>query len=368
MASRILRFPNRPISSELGHLSARRILETGFDQRLRRETELHLEDPETLLALCGELRSLMDTTPARVRDEAEFLYRFVAVPKRPIGLFDEREYFLGETAAIAGTACRHLSRRDEARVWFDRAEAGFRHTMNVAAELARLGYQRLALRLEERQLEVVIEMAPSLRESFEQLDMAEDALKCRFLEGLALMESDKPAEAVAVFRHTCREAEALQSEKLLALAYTNLTQLHGMLGESVRAVEASRKAVPVLRRLNDRVGLAKVQWGLAMMLREQRDLVGAIETYRAAQAEFSHLGMRADVAALHLVVADLLLDLRKDSEAQAEILAALPVIDELKMVPEGLAALTLLKESLRQSSINRQALRDLHGFFEELSR
>ncbi|MBC8646314.1 MAG: hypothetical protein H7X85_04075, partial [Thermoanaerobaculia bacterium] len=52
---------------------------------------------------------------------------------------------------------------------------------------------------------------------------------------------------------------------------------------------------------------------------------------------------------------------------EQEILAALPIIEELKMVPEGVAAMALLRESLRQRSINRQALRDLHGYFEELA-
>jgi len=49
-----------------------------------------------------------------------------------------------------------------------------------------------------------------------------------------------------------------------------------------------------------------------------------------------------------------------------EVLAALPIIDELKMVTEGVAALSLLRESLRQQKINRQALRDLHGYFEDI--
>jgi hypothetical protein len=38
----------------------------------------------------------------------------------------------------------------------------------------------------------------------------------------------------------------------------------------------------------------------------------------------------------------------------------------LKMVPEGMAALSLLRESVRHQSVNRQALRDLHGYFEDL--
>ncbi|HYB54151.1 MAG TPA: hypothetical protein VEG84_09815, partial [Thermoanaerobaculia bacterium] len=88
--------------------------------------------------------------------------------------------------------------------------------------------------------------------------------------------------------------------------------------------------------------------------------------YRAAQKEFDEIGMRADVAALHLVVADLLLELGQEGAATQSVLAAIPVIQELNMVPEGMAALQLLRESLRDQRIDRPALRALHGYFEEI--
>ena len=366
MTGRILPFPHRAICSAEGKAAARRILDTPASKRLLDSEHLPLQEPEALLWICSALRGQMDTSPGNVREEAEFFYRFVDMPRREIGIFDERDYFLGELALIAGTACRHLSRRDEARLWFDRSEAGFRHTVNATAELSRVAYQKLALRLEERHLEAVLEMVPPLIESFRKLEMPEDVLKCRFLEGLALMESGRLADAATVFRAVTHEARELRSDKLLALAYTNLTQIHGILGETEEAVLSSRLALPILRHLEDRIGLAKVQWGIANLLRGQGQVVAAIEAYRAAQQEFERIGMRADVAALSLVVADLLLEIERDQEAMREILSALPVLDELKMVPEGVAAFSLLRESTRQQRINRQALRDLHGYFEDL--
>ncbi len=368
MAGRVLRFPAKCVSSEEGKAAALRILTIPCSERARNAVELHLEEPETLLALAFFLRDRLDSAPAIVRDEAEFLYRFLEKPRRPIGLFDERDYFLGELALIAGTACRQLSRRNEARLWFDRSESTFRHTASAFNELSRLAYQRLALRTEEREFEAVMELAPPLAETFERISMPEEALKCRFLEGLALMESDCLPDAIGVFETICREAERLKSEKLLASAYGNLTHIYGMMGDSQRAIDASRQAIPVLTRLDDKVALAKVQWGLAALLREIGQIPASIEAYRVAQREFRQIGMRADVAALSLVVADLLLELNQDLEARLEILSALPIIDELKMVPEGMAALSLLRESTRQLRINRQALRDLHGYFEDLPR
>jgi tetratricopeptide (TPR) repeat protein len=365
MTGRLLRFPKALLSSEEWRLAGRRILEKLPADRVGNSSDLGLEEPETLLAISEYLRDLSSDSPAKTRDEADFFYRFLEKPRRPLGLFDERDYFLGEFGLIAGTACRQLSRRDEARLWFDRAEAAFRHTVNSEADLARLAYQRLALRLEERQIDAVMELVPPLIESFQKLGMHEDAVKCRFLHGLALMTSGSE-EAVAVFSEICLETERLGNRKLLAAGLVNLTHAFALFGEFGRAAEASEKAIPLLRAVNDKIGLAKVEWGLGTLLREQGQIPSAIEMYRASQKDLNELGVRADVAALSLVVADLLLETGHDKDAMQEILRALPVIDELKMVPEGMAALSLLRESVRHQSVNRQALRDLHGYFEDL--
>jgi tetratricopeptide (TPR) repeat protein len=363
VSGRLLRFPGGKLSSEQAERAAERIFATPFEDRADKKRTLHLEDPETLLTLCGILRDRITSSPSTVHDEAEFLYRFLESPKRDIGLFDERDYFLGETALIAGASCRYLSRREESWIWFDRSEANFRHTMNAAADLSRLGYQRLAERLEERQITLVLELLPPLIASFERLGMAEDALKCRFLEGLAFLESGQPAEAATAFQSICAQAEALGSRRLLAEAYVNLTQVHAMLGEADEAIQASSRAVPLLRELGNQISLAKIQWGLGMLLRETEQIPEAIVAFRSAQAEFGALGLRADTAALNLVLADLLLDQGQNIEALREIASALPVIDELKMAPEGMAALSLLRESALRQQINRAALRELHGYF-----
>ena len=209
-------------------------------------------------------------------------------------------------------------------------------------------------------------MLPSLLESFQRLEMWDEALKCRFLEGSALIESDDLKAAVRVYDEIVVEAERLGNSRLLGTAFANLTQIYGMMGNAEAAIAASARAIPVLRRLDDRVALAKTQWGLATMLRETGQIAASIETFRTAQTEFEAIGMRADVAALNLVIADLLLENGRERDAQREIAAALPIISELKMAPEGMAALQLLRESARRQEINRQALRDLHGYFEEL--
>ncbi len=364
----VVRFPprRRHLTPAQAKAAAERALAMSLEERLERSGELALEEPDVLLAVCDRLKKRLDASPATARDEAEFFYRFIDKPKRQIGLFDERDYFLGEMALIAATACRHLSKREDAKRWLDRSEAGFRNTINGSAEWARVSYQRLALRMEEREFEEVLDLAPALYESLVSRGMAEHALKCRVLQGGALIELGRVAEAVTVFDDLCELSASAGKEDLLAHAYTNLIQCYVMLGEADKALAASRVAYPLLHRAGNRISLAKLHWMLANLMREQRDFLAAVETYRGAQREFAELGMRADVAAIHLIVADILIELGQDAQARWEIQAALPVIDEEKMVAEGMAALALLRQSLRNHRINREALRDLHGYFEEL--
>lgn len=364
MTGRVLRFPSRSVSALEGDQNADRILAVAVSERQGNSRELQMEEPETLLSLCRRLREQIDVSPIRAREEADFLYQFLSEPKRPIGLFDEREYFLGEAALIAGTACRILARRDEARRWFDRAEANFRLTVNAVADWSRISYQRLALLLEERRFDELLEQLPTLIDSFERLDMFEDVLKCRFLEGLSQVETGDLTAAAAAFDRLRERAEETHNEVLVASALANLVHAHGMLGNTEEALSRSREALPIFARLGNRIHVGKIQWGIGSLLRAKGQRDAAIEAYRSARDEFAQLGMMADVAATRLMIADLHLELGQDSAAMREVLLALPIVEEYKLVPEGMAALALLRESVLQQNVNHQALRDLHGFFE----
>lgn len=337
------------------------------DERRARLDDFHLTESETLLALCQLLDSRMENAPAAVAVDAEFLYRFLESlpPDNGSFLFDELDYYLGEFALLAGGSCRLLMRRDEARQWFDRAEAWFLLTAGATADIARIAYQRLALKTEERQFSEVLRLAPALAKSFKRLMAPEFVLKARYLQAAALMETERFDEALELFRGIAREAQSLGSDRLLSSAWVAIIQIHAELGDANRALDGTAEATPILRRMNNRVGLAKLQWGLSNLLRKQGKIPQALRTLRAAQKEFAEIGMRADVAAAHLVIADLLLELGQEAQAEWEVRAALPVIDELKMVPEGLAAFALLRESVRRRKIDRQALRDVHGHFRE---
>ena len=366
MTGRVIRFPPRATPPEEIDAVTARVLEVPIAERDARAGKLRLEDPDVLLALCGRLRGRVDGDPKPVREEASYSTvssarrRVPSVSSTSANTFSESSRcWPGPPAGSSRCGKRRGSGSTGRR-------SGSCTRSTPVSDLARLNYQRLALRMEERSLETVLEMAPALVESFRKLAMPEDAVKARFLEGLAFMESERLAEAVDAFEQIAQEAAGLAAERLVAQAYANLTHIHAMRGDSKCAIEASRRAIPVLTRLDDHVALAKVQWGLARLLRETGQIPAAIEAYRAAQQDFERIGMRADMAALSLVIADLLLEIGQEAPATRAVLEALPVLQELRMVPEGMAALQLLRDSLRERRIDRPALRELHGYFEEL--
>jgi hypothetical protein len=362
-------FRRRRLSSEEGQRHAERVLATPRAERAARAAELHLDDPEMLLALLGLIPKQDDASPMLVLEEATFLYNYlesleVRFPVDPI-LCDELEYFRGEAARIAGTAARVLSRRDEARSWFDLSEAWFLTTENASANLARLSYQRLALRTEERDFAAVAKLTPHLIANFERMGMHDDALKGRFLLAQVLKETNRVPEAAEVFEEIAERARALRNDHLLGHAIVNLSQTYGILGDAERVMALAAEGAPLLTKQGNHVALGKLHWGLGLLLRTKANVAGAIAAFRAAQKEFSEIELHADVAAVHLVLADLLLDAGQAAQAEWEIRAALPIIDEYKLVPEGIAALSLLRDSLRRRQIDRNALRGLHGYFAE---
>jgi len=367
LTGRVIPFRSPYATAPEAEAQAARILSLDPEARGSLAVDLRLHDAETLLVLCGLLRKQLEANPARTRTDAEFFYDFVLSSEKSIGLFDEREYFLGEMALIAGSASRMLFRREEASRWFDRSESAFRHTVNAVADWGRVSYQRLALRLEDREFEQVLELLPSLSETFRKLGMRDDALKCRFLEGIAYTNTERFEEALGLFREVSSEAARLGNDALLATACNNLVQLHGILGNSAEALESAQQTLTVFQKLGNRVGLAKLQWGIGTLMRTQGNLPAALEAYGTSRDGFVELEMPSEVAALCLVLADVLLEREDETGALREILSALPIIQSQGMVPEGFAALSLLQESVRQKRIDRAALRQLHGYFEELS-
>ena len=360
--AQILRFPRRPLAAQLpagvAVDSARKYLDTPIDARSDRHQSL-LGNPDFLVALCGLLRERAESSPSTVAEESAALYQWISDSSAPLGLFDERDYFLGEAALLVGRTLRHLGERDEAELWLDRSEASFRHIVNSGPLLANVSYARLTLRYEERRFQEVAELVPSLIKSFDRLGMKLESAKARFLNAVSLKQCERSSEAVGILDEL-RQDQAVANEP--ALLGQVLVEIGEHLSVEERYVEATscyRQAVPLIKQSNRPLALASLKVSLAETFRRQELLDHALEGYRSALADFAELGMSTYVAYLHVLVSETLISCGRHREAEWEILAALPTIEEQKMVPEGFAAVALLKESVRRRKTDPNALREL---------
>lgn len=318
-------------------------------------------DADTLMALCGQLRDHVNVNPAEVFTEASRIFSWASAQPR-IGFFDEREFFLGESALLAGSATRLLGDRAETELWLDRADAGYRHTINPTPNLARVAYVRLTLRYDMRRHADVLEFLPSVALTFEKLGMYAELAKCWFLEAMSLKELGRSAEATAKLQGLVSGVEFRQENALRGMATLYVGDLHSAEGRLDAALAAYREALPLLKAANRHAALADLKASVGQTLRGMGRLDQAVEAYREAVNDHVKLGMQTRAAYFRIVLAEALLDQRKPREAEWELLAALPTIEQEGMAPEGLAAVSLLRESVRQRKTDPEALAQVREY------
>jgi len=359
---RILQFPQQVrrkiLSSAEAGLVANRYLGASESERSEELRLVALNDPDVVLAILAQLRGMADGSPSLVASEARDVYRVLA-DKQSLGFFDERDYFLGESALIAGSALRLLGRRDEAELWLDRAEASFRHVVNPGPALANVSYARLTLHYDCGRYDRALSLLPSLALSFEKLSMRREALKCRFLEAMCLKNSSRTTEALRKLELLVSDPALASESGLLGLVLLNLGDLATYEGRRREALPLYQRALPLLQSSNQAFAVAHLKGLIGEALRADGRVAAAVESFRAAIADYAALGMVTWVAYLRLVLSESLIALSRNREAEWEILAALPTIEAEKMLPEGFAAVTLLRESVRRRQTDGNALREI---------
>jgi len=317
---------------------------------------------DVLMALCGQLRDLVNVSPAEVFSEASRIFLWVSGRPQGIGFFDERDFFMGESALLAGSATRLLGNRADTELWLDRADAGYRHTINPTPNLARVAYVRLTLRYDQRRHGDVLEFLPSVSLTFEKLGMYAELAKCWFLESMSLKELGRTAEATAKLQGLICAVEFRQESAIRGMATLYVGDLHSSEGQMEAALQAYQEALPLLKAANRHAALADLKASVGQTLRGMGRLDQAVQAYREAVNDHLALGMQTRAAYFRVVLAEALLDLRKPREAEWELLAALPTIEQEGMAPEGLAAISLLRESVRQRKTDPAALAQVRDF------
>ena len=167
--------------------------------------------------------------------------------------------------------------------------------------------------------------------------------------------------AIEVLVGLCEEATLSADPFLGARVLAELGDSQQLVGRLDLAMGAFQQALSLLREHEVSLAKADLKLYVGGVHKALGGLSAAIEAFREAQRDYQALGMRALVAYSHLVVAESLLEMKRDREAEWEILAALPAIDELKLVPEGFAAVALLRESISKRTPDASALQNLRA-------
>ena len=192
--------------------------------------------------------------------------------------------------------------------------------------------------------------------------MHEDLAKCFFLEAMSLKTLGRLDEAAHRFE-TLASAEST-SAALRGLALVNLGNLYSNQELFDRALGAYGKARPLLEASKRLSTLADLKVMFGETLRAMGRVADALDAYREAIADHVSLGMVTRAAYLRVALAEALLEANKPREAEWELLTALPTIHDQKMVPEGFAAVALLKESVRLRKTDPKSLLELRQYLQ----
>ena len=368
--ARILRFPERAS----GRRSPGDVLAIATDylsqdveERKALDVESTYRDLDVLLSICGALRERVNSNPSEVLAEAGRIFAWVTQQGRSLGYFDERDFFLGESALLAGSACRLLGENADAELWLDRADASYRHTINPTPSLTRVAYARLSLRYDMGRYKDVLELLPSVALTFEKLALHAELGKCHLLEASSLKELGRTSDAAARLQVMLSSPELASQTALRGMAMLSLGNIRSQEGDQEQALAAYRAAQPLLESSERYSTLADLKGLVAEMLRQLGQISAAVDAYRESVNDHVKLGMQTRAAYMRVVLSEALLEAGRPREAEWEILAALPTINEQKMVPEGFAAVVLLQESVRQRKTDPQALSELRQYLQTSS-
>lgn len=358
----------RVVEHALTPETVREFLAISAEDRLEELNRRFLGDPAVLLAACTRLRARVEAAPLPCMEEATLLYRWLSDNPQLLGSHEESQYFAAELAWIAAVGSKHCGRYRDSQAWLQRLELCYEGIAGTESIRARAGYVRLAVLHELRSYQEVVAGIPDLKAVFTRLGMNLAFAKCCFLEAITLKEIGRDEDARSAFDALGRDPAVRSEHWLHGMVLTGIAELDGRLGLFEAAQLSLSEARCLLKSSGMPLAVAHLYGVEGELLRDQGLLSSAVDSYRAAVAVYSSGCFPSQAAYLRIVLAETLMAAGRESEAIAEIVAALPVIDDEGLVREGIAAMTLLRESVRRQRADPRTLRDLREQLERTRR
>jgi tetratricopeptide (TPR) repeat protein len=199
---------------------------------------------------------------------------------------------------------------------------------------------------------------PALVKTFDDLGMEEDLAKARILWAASLKSAGDCEKAVTVLMPVKRLKDRLRPA-LYGWVLVELGDISQILGEHRKGFEALEEAAQMFRAEGHLTGLADVAAMMGFGYRSQGMLREAAECFHASQEQYRRLGVRWLEGYAGVLLAETYLALGSPREAERLLLAAMPIFEEQSMVADAVAALRLLRESIRQQKLDPQMVRNL---------
>lgn len=316
-------------------------------------------DPEGIFQSLLYLYEQSERSPEMIRKLGESLHQQLAEGDLQLPN-DLSSFFLGASARLIASSIRITGSPDDSLRWLAIAESYFRTSPKDSPELARVTFARLAILYNLSRVSAVIEASPALCSTFDAFGMNDDTAKCRLLWSESLKLCGRYAEALHVLE-PLRQSRAEINPALYGWMLAESGDLHGILGNYRTASPELEEATNLLRDGGHLTGLAFVSGVRAWIFRAEGHLTEAIDLFRVSQGIYSGLGMKGFQAYHQLLIAETFLAMDRTTEAEAEVVTALPLLEERGFVAETAAGISLLREAVRRRKLSPQLIRDIRG-------
>lgn len=313
------------------------------------------------LDIAGRLVRLSNVRPDLVASTAAVLSTLLEEQIHCVGALDDREYLKGVTHFAAGIAARQLGRWGAAETAYIRASSGFRRTVN-SVELERVEVERLALQSSRLNSEAVLRVAPG---QIERTSIRRERLKAKLILAHALINQGRAGEGRVLLERVQSDPGITKEPALNAWMLVMLGNALSYEGRDTEAFESFAQASRLLARFHIPIQLGTLLVAVGEHLGKLGKLEMAASLYDRARGIFREFGQPNQVGYLSILHAELLMHLSRNEEAERELLAVLPLVEQFDLRREGAAALALLREAISQRRTDVKTIRVLR---DQLSR
>lgn len=256
----------------------------------------------------------------------------------------EQEFFRAEAAYLISTILRSLGVRAERKLWTEETRRLISGLPSNRPMRARLLCLRLVNAYDEHRIFSISARASVVQTELMRFGLYSEALRCR--TAMAFLKKSR-GDTIAATRELIslvQECRSSSEDSVLAGCLNDLAELHLLRGESDEAAELWVEATEAAMRSGDGtvIGSVSLSIGNVHLMNDRPDL--AVVAFERGLASYSKLGSRTWVAYTEIWLAEALIASKRFAEARQHLAHAFSIVNQERMIPEGIHALKLLRD------------------------